>query len=386
MFSDNTLPIQANSGFLTIDTDAIATNWLHLKSLLSDGSYSAATIKADAYGTGAQRTSKRLWEAGCTTFCVALPAEALEVRAVLPEAKIYVLNGLFPGSAELLATNRLIPVLGSLEEVTEWAAFCRNAGTPYPAALQLDTGMNRVGMRPDLFAQVMADETLVGAFTPDLLMTHLACGSEPSHPLNARQLACFREATAPFPHIKRSMANSAGVLMGKDFHFDMARPGISLYGGKALDTEESTMKPVVRVEARVMLLRDVPVGETVGYAAARTATRPTKVAMVSAGYADGMHRRAGSTDAEPGGYGWIKGHRIPLFGRISMDMMAFDVTDVPAGLIERGSLVEILGPNVAASDLAFYAQTIDYEYLTGLGKRYHRQYGALPAPGEASGD
>ncbi|MFD1694517.1 alanine racemase [Roseibium aestuarii] len=375
------LPLPAAGGVLTIDTDAIAANWLQLKSLLASGTSCAATIKADAYGTGAARTARRLAEAGCETFCVALPAEGIEVRNAVPTARIFILNGLFPGTAELLSANRLIPVLGSMEEIADWAAHCRAAATRHPAAIHVDTGMNRLGLRPDAFAAVMSDAAATRDFEIVLLMTHLACGSEPEHPMNAHQLARFREATAPYAHIPRSMANSAGVLMGRDFHFDMARPGISLYGGKALDTVANTMQPVVKIEGRVMTLRDVPAGETVGYAAARTTTRPTRIAMVSAGYADGMHRRAGSTDAEPGGYGFAAGQRVPLFGRISMDMMAFDVTDLPEGTLDRGSLVEILGPNVAASDLASYAQTIDYEYLTGLGKRYARHYGALTATG-----
>ncbi|WP_417691827.1 alanine racemase [Roseibium sp.] len=386
MTSQSPLPDSHAGGVLTIDTDAIAANWSLLASQLASGCSCAATIKADAYGTGAKITSKRLWDEGCTTFCVALPGEALEVRKVLPQAKIYVLDGLFPDTAETLASNSLVPVLGSEEEIREWAGFCRTAGQAFPAAIHIDTGMNRLGLRPEQFSSIMGDATLINSFSLDLLLTHLACGSDPNHPMNGRQLSAFREVTAPFSQIPRSLANSAGVLMGKEFHFDMARPGISLYGGKALDTQANTMAAVARVEARVMTVRSVPAGETVGYAASRTARRDTRIAMVAAGYADGMLRLTGSTDASEGGYGWIEGHIAPLFGRISMDMMALDVTDVPQGVVKRGSLVEILGPNVAASDLASYAQTIDYEYLTGLGKRYRRHYGRLPAPGARPGD
>lgn len=367
-------------GRLTIDLDATASNWTTLKDKLKDGTECAATIKADGYGTGAVLTAKRLWEAGCRTFCVALPEEGLEVRAALPDATIYILGGLFSGAAAAYADAKLRPALISREELVEWSAFCRANALRLPAAIHVDSGMNRTGLRVDEFAATMADADLVGSFEPSLLMTHLACGSEPDHPMNARQLETFRGATDPFATIPRSMANSAGVFLGEAFHFDLARPGISLYGGKAIDTTPNPMKPVVKIEARIMMVRSVDEGAAIGYAAAQTAKRPSRVAVIAAGYADGMHRRAGSTDTRPGAFGWISGHKAPLIGRISMDMMALDVTDVPEEVAKRGAFVEILGPNVAASDVAAYAETIDYEYLTGLGKRYHRFYEALAAP------
>ncbi len=377
------IPEPLAGGRLTIDRDAIAANWTYLKSLLMPGTACAATIKADGYGTGAVDTARRLREAGCETFFVALPGEGLAVRAALDTARIFVLDGLFPGTAETLADNRLIPVLGSRPEIEEWSSFCRQRGEKFPAALHVDSGMNRLGLRPDDFSQIMADEGLIACFEIELLMTHLACGSDPASPMNRQQLAIFKNATDPYGHIRRSMANSAGVFLGPDYHFDLARPGISLYGGKALDTGENPMQPVAMVEARIMVVRDVPKGEAVGYGCAQIAHRDMKVAVVAAGYADGMLRRAGSSDERPGGFAWLAGHKVPLVGRISMDMIALDVTDAPAAAATRGSFVEMLGPNVAASDLAAYAETIDYEYLTGLGRRYMRRYHPLPAPASA---
>ena len=165
--------------------------------------------------------------------------------------------------------------------------------------------------------------------------------------------------------------------MGADYHFDVVRPGISLYGGKAIDDEPNPMTPVAKVEARIMIVRDVPKGDTIGYGAMHTAKRPLRNAVVAAGYADGMLRRAGSTDEDPGGFAMIGGHKAPILGRISMDMITLDVTDIPEHLLERGTYVEMLGPNVAAADLAAYAEPIDYEYLTSLGRRFARVYGPL---------
>lgn len=365
-------------GRLTIDRDAIAANWLDLQGRLTAGTECAATIKADAYGTGAAGTAKRLAEAGCKTFFVALPSEGAEVRKVLPDAVIYILGGLFPGCAETYADADLRPMIGSAPELAEWSAFCKAHGQARETGLHVDTGMNRLGFRPEDFPDIMNNRDLTGPVTVSLLITHLACGSDPDHPANRRQLETFRGVTDPFKHIPRSMANSAGVFLGPEYHFDLARPGISLYGGKAIDTEPNPMRPVAMIEARVMQVRSVPSGETVGYGCTETAKGPRRVAIVAAGYADGLHRRASSTDDRPGGFAWSKGFRLPLIGRISMDMLALDITGTPEGLIERGSFVEMLGPNVAASDLAAYAETIDYEYLTGLGRRYHRRYQPLP--------
>ncbi|GGB42967.1 alanine racemase [Roseibium aquae] len=365
-------------GRLTIDLDAIAANWRMLSSRLVAGGECAATIKADAYGTGQDATGRRLYDEGCRTFFVALPTEAVALRRTLPQdAVIYVLDGLFPGTAEIFAQHRLRPVLGCHAEVMEWAAFCNAQGRAFEAAVHLDTGIHRLGLSREEFQAVMGDDGITSAFAPSLIMSHLACGSDPAHPMNAHQQAMFAALTAPYASIPRSLANSAGVLMGPDFHFDLARPGIALYGGKAIDTEANPMRPVARVEARIMMVRHVPEGDTIGYGAKQTAKRPLRNAVVAAGYADGLLRRAGSTDDRPGGFAMIGGYRAPILGRISMDMITLDVTDVPEALVQRGGFVEMLGPDVAASDLAAYAETIDYEYLTSLGRRFERIYGPL---------
>lgn len=373
----NPYPADLYGGRLTIDTDAIAANWAFLKSKLTLGTECAATIKANAYGTGQTETALRLYMEGCRTFFVAVPTEAVSLRQTLPDATIYALDGLFPGTAGLLIQHNIRPVLGSLEELREWAGICTAADKSFDAAVHLDTGIHRLGLSGDEFTSTLADPSLMGAFQPNLLMSHLACGSSPDHPMNRAQLESFKALTGLFKTIPRSLANSAGVLLGQDYHFDLARPGISLFGGRAFDDGENPMRPVAKVEARIMIVRNVPEGDTIGYSAAETAKRPLRNAVVAAGYADGLLRRAGSSDNRPGGFAMIGGYKAPILGRISMDMITLDVTDVPEHLVKRGAYVEMLGPYVAAADLAAYAETIDYEYLTSLGRRFQRVYGPL---------
>jgi len=370
-------PASLYGGRLTIDLEAIAENWTFLKNKLSPEVECSAVVKADAYGTGQFRVAPALFETGCRTFFVAVPTEAIELRQILPEAVIYALDGLFPQTGALLLEHDIRPVLGSIEELLEWAGLCKSAGRSFDAAVHVDTGMHRLGLSPAEFSAILNDPSQLGPFRPSLLMSHLACGPTPENPMNRRQLQLFREITEPFAHIPRSLANSAGVLMGTDYHFDLVRPGIALYGGVAIETEPNPMRPVAKVEARIMLVRDVPEGDTIGYDARFTAPKPLRNAIVAAGYADGLIRRAGSTDQRPGGFGMIGGHRVPILGRISMDMIALDVTDVPEDLLQRGAFVEMLGPAVAAADLAAYADTIDYEYLTSFGRRFQRVYGPL---------
>ncbi|WP_269582622.1 alanine racemase [Roseibium sp. Sym1] len=370
-------PSPLYGGRLTVDLQAIASNWRFLNGKTRAETECAVAIKGDAYGTGQEKVAPALFEAGCRTFFAAVPTEAIQLRKILPGAVIYALDGLFPGTHEHYLAHDIRPVLGCLEELEEWTVVCKAAGRSFDAAVHVDTGIHRLGLSAAEFTSAMTDKDLLGPFRPSLIMSHLACGSAPDNPMNRRQLDQFREITAPFADVPRSLANSAGVLMGPDYHFDLVRPGISVYGGQAIETEPNPMAPVARVEARIMIVRDVPEGDTIGYGATQIARRPLRNAVVAAGYADGMLRRASSTDDRPGGFGMIGGYRAPILGRISMDMITLDVTDVPEHLLKRGAFVEMLGPHVAASDLAAYAETIDYEYLTSLGRRFERVYGPL---------
>ncbi|NBN64078.1 alanine racemase [Microvirga tunisiensis] len=362
---------------LTIDPAAIARNWQAITGVVGPATAVAATIKSDAYGCGIGPVVRALSAAGCSTFFVALPQEGLAARREAPSAVIYVLNGLLPGAAPLYAEARLRPVLGSLPEVEDWALFCRSRKVPLEAALHLDTGMNRLGLPEEDAARIAADSVLTRAFRISLVMSHLACGSSPVSPFNRTQLARFEALSARFPGLPRSLANSAGVYLGPDFHFDLVRPGIALYGGEIHEGDPLRLAPVLRLEAHILQLRTVAAGTPVGYGQAQVTTRPTRLAILSTGYGDGYHRRAGGSDDRPGATAWLAGHRVPLFGRISMDLMAVDVTDVPADLARRGARVELLGPNADITAVAAAAETIDYELLTGLGRRHRRVYGPL---------
>jgi len=357
-------------GRLTIDLAALAANWRDLAAR-ADGAIAAAVVKGDGYGIGLEPAARALSEAGCDTFFVALPGEGLRLRRALPGATIYVLAGLLEGGALAYADAALLPVLSSRPQIDEWVAFRRAGGTG-AAALHVDTGMNRLGL--DLAeAQALAGERpLVEALGLTLVMSHLACADTPARPLNRAQLAAFREVRALFPGVPASLANSAGIFLGPDYRFDVVRPGIALYGGTAVADVPNPMRPVVTLEARVLQVRDSRSGETVGYGATETLGRPSRLAILAAGYADGYPRHASSSDAKPGARAFLHGLSAPLVGRVSMDLVTVDVTEVPGA--RRGDWAELFGPNIPVDEVAERAGTIGYELLTRLGHRYHRTY------------
>jgi alanine racemase len=354
---------------LTIDLGALAGNWRTLADLAPTAE-TGAVVKADAYGIGIEPAVRALAAAGCRTFFVATAAEGVTIRPLVPSAPIYVLDGLVPGGAARLAAADLRPVLGSPDEVTEWAA-ARKAGLKTEAAIQIDTGMNRQGLSPAEMRVLAADRGLVETVRPALLMSHLACADEPAHEMNRRQLAAFAELAAMFPGVPRSLANSAGVMLGSDYHFDLTRPGIALYGARAV-LGRPALKPVATAEAVVLRVRDAPSGATVGYGATQRLGRPSRLAVFAAGYADGYPRAAGPRDGRPGASVAIRGKKAPLVGRVSMDLMVADVTDIPEA--RRGDWAELFGPTIMIDDVADRAGTIGYELLTDLGRRYLRAY------------
>ncbi len=361
----------ATGGRLTVDLGALAANWRLLRDR-AGAAECAAVVKADAYGLGIPHAVPALRRAGAKTFFVAHPFEAAAARKAAPDATIHVLNGLAPGGAEAIIAAGARPVLGSMAEVDEWDAAARAAGIDGAAALHVDTGMNRLGMTHGE-TQAVAARLDRGelAFRPALIMSHLACADEPEHPLNTRQLEAFRAARALFPEVPTSLANSAATLAGGAFAFDLCRPGVALYGANPLAGPGSPMAPVVTLEARIVQLRDVAAGDTVGYGAAETARRPSRIAILSAGYADGYLRRAGSADGAPGAEAVVAGRRCPLFGRVSMDLIAVDVTGTDA---RRGDWATLIGRGIGVDEVAARAGTIGYEILTGLGRRHHRIY------------
>lgn len=323
-------------------------------------------VKADAYGTGVEGVVPALCATGCDTFFVALPEEGRAVRDIAADAAIYVLDGFLPASAELYRAHGLRPVLSNPGEVSAFADWRRTE----TAALHIDTGMNRLGLRPEEAARLSTDDLERAGI--GLVISHLACADEPEHPLNEEQRRRFDAVRQRFSGLPASLANSAGIFLGPAFAADLVRPGIALYGGAS--HPEARMEPVVTVEAEILQLRSSPEGETVGYGASETLRRPSRIAIAAAGYADGYLRALGSSDQLTGADIFVAGTRAPLLGRVSMDLIAIDVSDLPADAVKRGDRVELFGPNLPIDEVARTGRTIAYELLTGLSRRAPRRY------------
>jgi alanine racemase len=366
-------PSHEAGGVLTIDLAAIAANWRALADRAAPAEC-GAVVKADGYGLGLEPVARALRSAGCRTFFVAQLSEARRLRAEDAASTIYVLSGLLPGTARAYAACDLKPVLGSVAELNEWSAFRAGSNWAGGAALHVDTGMQRLGLSLH-DANAVAETGAWRRAGIDLLMSHLAVADDPAHPLNARQLGLFRDLRAVFPHLPGSLANSSGVFLGSDAHHDLVRPGVALYGANPTPGHLNPMRPVVRLEARVVQVRSIARGETVGYGATWTAQRPTRIAVVSLGYGDGFLRAAGATDRRrDGAEATVAGRRCLVAGRVSMDLLAIDVTDCDQDLPRRGDLVALLDDDIGIDQLADRAGTIAYEVLTRLGTRFARVY------------
>jgi alanine racemase len=363
----------AARGLLTVDLAGIQANWRWLAAV-ARGAECAGVVKADAYGMGIEPVAKALWEAGCRTFFVATLTEGRRLKVVLPAATAYVLDGLMPGTAPLYPTYGLRPVLGSVAEIEEWAVYTRSAGTRLPAAVHIDTGMNRLGLTAGDVEALAANPAPFEAFPVSLVMSHLACGDTPSSPMNARQKNLFDALRAKLPPAPASLANSAGILLGGDFRYDLVRAGIALYGGRAVEGRPNPAAKVVRVEARILQVRAASAGETVGYGAAYTLTRPSRLATIATGYADGFLRSISGPIGRPPPPAYVSGYPAPIVGRVSMDVVTIDVTDIPAAHAQRGDWAELIGRHVQVDDLADSSGTIGYEVLTRLGPRFQRVY------------
>ncbi len=351
------------SAAVIVDLEAITNNWRQLAAAAP--SEAGAAVKADGYGLGAAPVSRALLAAGCRHFFVAHLAEGVAVReAVGHGPMIAVLNG-FPPRAD--SDSRLVPVLNGLPDVAAWTAAARQAERALPAILHVDTGMARLGLDAGELERVAADHGLLAGLDLRYVMTHLACADAPEHPLNAGQAWRFGAACARLPPAPRSFANSAGLFLGPDFGSDLGRPGCALYGINPTPGRPNPMRQAVRLEAPILQIREIPAGASVGYGASWTATQPSRIATVAAGYADG-YLRALSGRAT----GILAGRPVPLVGRVSMDLITFDVTDMP--LPSPGDRIGLIGPGQTPDDLAVAAGTIGYEILTSLGARYRREY------------
>ncbi len=355
------MPADPWPALLEVDLGAIAANWHALRR-----GPTAAVVKADAYGLGAVPVVTRLFAEGCRHFFTAHPQEALAIRDAAPGAMLAVLNGLWPGSEPDFAAHGLAPVLGSLEEVDRWAAQARHAGRVLPALLHIDTGMNRLGLTAADVATLAADPARLAGIGLLFVMSHLISAETPDDPLNQRQLQQFHALCDQLPPAPRSLANSSGTTLGAAFETGLARPGAALYGVNPRPGQPNTQRPVVRLRAHVLQLRDVPAGEAVGYNATWTALRPSRIAVLSVGYADGYPRSLSNRATA-----YFDGHPVPLVGRVSMDLTTFDTTEIPR--LRTGDWLDLIGPG-GVDALAAEAGTTGYEILTSLGPRYHRRY------------
>ena len=341
-----------STGHLTISLSAIVENWRTLSAMSE--TETGACVKADGYGLHAASVGLALARAGCRTFFVAVADEGVALRAVLgPEPRIFVFSGHMAGDTQAILDAELIPLLNSVDQMLRHVEAMPSGRF----GIQLDTGMNRLGMEP---AEGEAVRDIAVAQRPELLMSHLACADEPYHPMNAKQMEAVRAMTAGLD-IPRALAATGGILLGRDYHFDLTRPGIGLYGG--LPFAEAS--PVVSLSLPIIQVRDVAKGESVGYGNTWVAQRPSRVATVSGGYADGIIRAVG-----PKARIYAGDVLCPVVGRVSMDLITVDVTDLP----EVPDALDLLGPHQGVDAVADMAGTIGYEILTSLGARYTRDH------------
>lgn len=351
---------------LRINLAALSANYRLFQSSCAGGS-SAAVVKADAYGLGMTSVARTLWREGCSDFFVATCEEGVQLRDLLPKARIFVFEGARVETAPVLADAGIVPVLNHPGQLEAW----KRLGGGGAAAVHLDTGMHRLGFLWDADVEAFSDIDLV------LLMTHLACADEPDHPLNAIQRQRFASAAARFharfPGLRCSVGNSAGVLSGVEGDGGLGRPGIGLYGGNPLADSASPVRPVVTMEGQVLQLRRVLPGESIGYGASHLASREMAVAVVGLGYADGLPRLLSNR-----GEVFCDDRRCPIVGRVSMDLMTVDVSGVS---VVPGDWVEFMGEHISVDEVAAWAQTIPYEILTGLGSRHQRIYEETPTAG-----
>ncbi|MCP4615248.1 MAG: alanine racemase [Bradyrhizobium sp.] len=361
------------TGILTVDLDAIIANWRKLEKTAVPAEC-AGVVKANAYGCGAEQVARALSNAGCKTFFVATLDEAKVVRGAVPEsAAIYSLDGYFQNSGDAYAKINCRPAIGDLNELAEWDVFCRRSGWSGGAAIHIDTGMNRLGLTI-AEAQAIIPRINAGDHGITLVMSHLVSAEQLNSAMNAKQLTAFREIASLFSGVPAALSNSSGIYLGPQFQFDMVRPGAALYGVNPTPEADNPMQPVVDLKARIVQIRNIERGETVGYGGTWTARRPTRLAIVSAGYADGYFRAASANDGTRGSEVVVAGKRCPIAGRISMDLMAVDVTDLDKNAVRRGHMVTLIGEGITVDEVARHFGTIGYEVLTSLSRRFARVY------------
>ena len=362
-------PMSLTTARLTVRLDAVRENYRRILAELA-GVPAGAAVKADGYGLGAVPVSQGLWAEGCREFFVASLAEGVELRAALPDVAINVFNGAVPGTEHDLLANDLVPLVISPAQLHGWRAEARRAGRTLPVGLHFDTGMNRTGIPATEAAAILDDPSALDGLEIRHVMSHLASADEPDSTQPEEQLARFVEVRERFPQGVASLANSGGIFRGAEFHFDLTRPGIAIYGGAPFPGHDNPMRQTVVLEAPILQLRDVEPGDRVGYGATYDVTDPGRHAVVPVGYADGYPRSTSNSGSVT-----IAGHRAPIVGRVSMDLTIVDVTAVPARHLALGAPIELIGDHNPVDDVARAAGTIANEILTDLGRRYDRVHG-----------
>jgi alanine racemase len=359
---------------LIVALDAVQRNYLTLVSHATPGATVSAVVKADAYGLGAARVSPALAAVGCENFFVATLDEAIDLRAVMPSPRIYVLDGNLPGTEPGFLAHDLVPVLNDLGAIERWREQARASARSLPAIIQFDTGMCRLGLsRPESERLATEPDRLAG-LEPTLAMSHLACADEPDHPLNRAQRQSFVEIARQFPAYRCSLANSSGIFLGPEFHFDLVRPGAALYGINPTPNEPNPMAEVARLQGKIVALRDVDSPMTVGYGAIHRVARPSRIATLAIGYADGFPRALGNIASGVRAGGDVNDPHLPVVGRVSMDLITLDVSDLPPEDAIIGTYIDLIGGGRPVDTVASEAGTIGYELLTRIGGRVPRFY------------
>ena len=369
----NTPEARRAGAVLTVDLDAVVSNWKTCAAQSSTAEC-GAVVKATSYGVGAERIAPALQNAGCETFFVATIDEGINLRGILGGTldqgpAIHVFNGLMDGAERDFTEFGLTPVLNSLGELDAWRAFCTGVGKPLACNLHIDTGMSRLGMPHEEVKKIFADPDHLTNLKLDLLLSHLAVAEDPDDPMNDAQLAIFQLISELFPTARASLANSSGIFLGSPYHYDVMRPGAALYGVNPTPNDSNPMSQVVRLQAKILQVRTIDTPQSVGYGATYKARGVERIATIAMGYADGYHRSLSNC-----GVAYIGDHKAPIVGRVSMDLITLDVSEVPEDLSRPGMLVDLIGPNNPVDDVAQAAGTIGYEVLTSLGARYHRVY------------
>ncbi|TNE57461.1 MAG: alanine racemase [Alphaproteobacteria bacterium] len=350
---------------VTFDLSALVHNWQAARTF-AGGPQVSAVVKADAYGCGAGAVGRVLAKAGCRTFFVANPAEGAALRPHVGNAAIYVFAGLSPATLDAYGRADLRPVVNSPVELELWRSRGRAAS---PFGLFIDTGMTRLGFSAEEVRALASSATALEGLGPMTVMSHLACADDPSNSMNDQQLNLFNELSSLLPFDSRSLSNSDGLLLGAPYHFDLVRPGLALYGGSDRLTENLDLKPVAYLHAPILQVHEVPKNTCIGYGATYKVARNSRIAIVGLGYADGYARAFSNA-----GVGWLAGGEVPVAGRVSMDLTAFDVTDIAAEHAQAGDWIELLGFHLSVDRIGRLGGTLGYEVLTSLGTRYAKRY------------